>query len=68
MSIDQKPAARTCGTCCSYEDGQCWNIGLRVRPGDRCAQHETEAEFTADVEALKRFRVAIGLPAQRGDQ
>ncbi|WP_028600827.1 hypothetical protein [Ottowia thiooxydans] len=39
-----------------------------IPTANRCELHETEAEFTADVEALKRFRVSIGLPARRGDQ
>ena len=36
-----------------------------VNPGDCCEYHETQAEFDADVRAIARFRVRLGLPPQR---
>lgn len=60
---------RTCATCCASAEGECMNlVAVPYDPGNRCERHETEAEFTADVEALKRFRVSIGLPPWRADQ
>lgn len=58
---------RTCSNCCSYEASEgCMNgITYPVQPGDCCEHHETQAEFDADVRAIARFRVRLGLPPQR---
>jgi hypothetical protein len=60
---------RTCATCCSWADGMCMNLVSIPdhSPDDSCEFHETEAEYTADVKALKRFWGAIGLSARRGE-
>lgn len=58
---------RTCATCCSFDNGDCMNGLGDVNPGDRCGQHETAAEFDADVAALERFRIAIGLSPRMGE-
>jgi hypothetical protein len=59
MTDDTK---RTCATCCSFDEGgECLNGLGRREPGDRCDDHETVAEFDADVAALQRFRISIGL-------
>lgn len=58
---------RTCANCCALVDGACINlVDGPVNQSSNCELHETEAEFSADVQALARFRVAIGLPPQIG--
>lgn len=52
---------RTCSNCVAFDNGECLNGLGDVEPGDCCATHETVADYEADVAALQRFRVAIGL-------
>lgn len=63
------PCRRTCTTCCAWIDNICANLVAGPHdPGNRCELHETVAEYAADLEALKRFRIAIGLaPRQEGN-
>lgn len=59
---------RTCANCCAY-DAQwgCVNgIHDAAQPHICCAHHQTPAEFEADVQAIERFRVRIGLTPRRG--
>lgn len=60
-------ALRTCTNCVSNIDGACADDGTGLLDGlNWCRRHETEAEFDEDILAIKRFRVAIGLPANWG--
>lgn len=66
LALDSQGIKRTCATCCSSLDGMCINmLSMPYDPRGSCDMHETEAEFNADLEALERFRVAIGLPPRR---
>lgn len=51
---------RTCANCCAYDAGECLNGLGRREPGDCCDDHETEAEYAADV-AFIRFFASLGL-------
>lgn len=57
-----KPAQdRKCRTCIALDrddagEAVCLNIGEPVAPGSSCAQHETPAEFDADMAATQLLR------------
>lgn len=53
---------RTCATCRSYDDGECWNGIGHVNSDDRCNQHMSHEEDRREDEALNRFRVSLGSP------
>jgi hypothetical protein len=59
---------RTCANCCAY-DAQ-WGCVNGIHDVDQphicCAHHQTPAEFEADMQAIERFRVRIGLTPRRG--
>lgn len=57
---------RTCANCCAYDaKWGCMN-GAPITPDCCCDEHQTQAEFEADVQAIERFRVRIGLTPRRG--
>lgn len=59
---------RTCANCCAYDArwGCINGIYDAAQPNACCAQHQTPAEFDADMQAIDRFRIRIGLPPRRG--
>jgi hypothetical protein len=54
---------RICSNCCASDNGSCLNLmQMEYNPNNVCDDHETKAEFDADVAALRVFRQRIGLP------
>lgn len=57
-----KDFKRKCGNCCSAFEGACMNlVQIEFNPENVCDLHETQAEFDADVAAIKQFRRRIGI-------
>ena len=71
--MSEQIVPRTCANCCSYNEGECWNLvtfsydgGPREQPtpADVCEAHRTSEEDQAEDAAIAGFRAACGLPAR----